>query len=81
MHAGVTTVQLAEQLTSRAENQACLNYLIAKLEKDLQCKEAALQIALEEVKARLIQLLCDGNFVTSIFGNVMFELDSAEEQT
>lgn len=64
-HAGIKAVQLAEQLKSRADNQACLNHLIAKLEKDLQCKEAALQTATEEVKARLIQLPCDRNLVIS----------------
>ena len=42
----------AEQLKARAENEAQLKHLKADLEKDLQCKEAALQTAVEEVKAR-----------------------------
>ncbi|KAL3162577.1 hypothetical protein ABBQ38_008628 [Trebouxia sp. C0009 RCD-2024] len=64
----VSESKMLEQLKSRADNQACLNHLIAKLEKDLQCKEAALQTATEEVKAReeRITALTEGKEVAEL---------------
>lgn len=52
MHNGVAAVKLAEQLETQAQNAAQLNRVNIDLEKDLKCKEAAVQTALEEVKTR-----------------------------